>query len=115
MAPVRGRKAGAADSGGAGGIRRTRELPEHGFRSGRTRPNSKTLPTAKVRSIAPSAAPTRIPVRMHGRCRIDRVFFNYNSRRRYNHRAANHDGVGKDRSRIFNNNLRRSPGSYDPP
>ena len=69
------------------------------------------LPTAaKVTLIAPSVAPNRTGVRIHGRCRkyarrrIDRIFINYHWRRRYNDRPANHDGL-----RLLDNDRRRSP------
>jgi uncharacterized BrkB/YihY/UPF0761 family membrane protein len=35
--------------------------------------------------------PTRTAVRIHTRCRIDRIFFNHYWRRRYDDRRANHD------------------------
>ena len=78
--------------------------------------NSETLPTTvEVTSMAPSATPTRTLVRVytrcciHSRCRIDRVFFNHHSRRRYNDGAANHEGLGNDGSQLLDNNGRRSP------
>ena len=65
---------------------------------------------AKVTLIAPSVAPNRTGVRIHGRCRkyarrrIDRILINYHWRRRYNDRSANHDGF-----RLLDNDRRRSP------
>jgi hypothetical protein len=41
------------------------------------------------------------------RCRIDRIFLNYRSRRRHNDRPANHDGLGNEGSRLCDNDGRR--------
>jgi hypothetical protein len=65
--------------------------------------------------MAPSISPNRTGVsiyrrcRIHARCRIDRIFINHHSRRRYNDRPANHDGLGNDWSRLLDNDRRRSP------
>src|SRR5882724_12486905 len=84
--------------------------------------NSETLPTAvEVTSMAPSATPNRTAVRIytrcriHARCRIDRILFNHHSRRSYNDRPANHDGLGNDGSRLLDNDRRRSPVLVRPP
>jgi hypothetical protein len=78
-------------------------------------PSAKISPTAvEVTSMAPSAAPTRTRVRIctrcgiHARFRVDGVVFDHDSRRRYDDRATNYDGVGHHRSRLFDNKRRRS-------
>jgi hypothetical protein len=65
--------------------------------------------------MAPSVAPNRTGVRIHrrcrihARCRIDRIFINHHWRRRYNDRPANHNDLGKDGSRLLDNDRGRSP------
>jgi hypothetical protein len=65
--------------------------------------------------MAPPVAPNRTSVRIHrrcrihARCRIDRIFINHHWRLRYNDRPANHDGLGNDGSRLFDNDRWRSP------
>jgi hypothetical protein len=56
----------------------------------------------EVTSVAPAATPTRIGVRIHVRCRIDRIFFlNDHRRPLYNDRPANHHGLGNDGSALL--------------
>lgn len=53
------------------------------------------LPTAvEVMPIAPSGTPNRTGVRVHRRCRVDRIFLNHH-RWRYSDRPANDDGGGR--------------------
>jgi len=59
--------------------------------------------------MAPYVTPNRTGVRIHMRCRIDRIFINHHWRRRYNDRPANHDGLGNDGSRPLDNERRRTP------
>jgi len=56
----------------------------------------------EVTSVAPAARPTRTGVRIHTRCRIDRIFFLDDHRRPlYDDRPANHHGLGNHGSPLL--------------
>jgi hypothetical protein len=68
------------------------------------------LPTAvEVTAIAPTATPTRAGVRVDARCRIDGIFLNHHGWRRYDHRPANHDGLGNHGSPLLDHDGWRNP------